>query len=393
VNKEEPMINARPRRSLFACLLILVTVTGTALAQGRGGPPGGGGGGGSTVDHTAAQTPPIQLGTSGGNANDIANGYCASGTLGALLTDSAGKLFVLSNAHVLAHDIAASSGDADIADLGQLITQPGLIDTRCGRDPNLAVAMLASLSSLAGTTPFSNVDVAVAEVVTAGGPMVRADGAILEIGVIGSTPIGATPGQIVKKSGRTTGLTRSQVDSINATISVQYDDEPNGAPFVRTFSGQIVIRNRGNKFLNAGDSGSLMVQDVATAPRPVGLLYAGSNLVAVANPASDVLAYLNDGNTLVSGATKPLGFVGSAATGTGQAQTADVSRAIAVQGANAARLRSVPRGVGHAVGIQNGVAVIKVLVEQITAEAVRALPARIDGIPVVLEEVGRIVGF
>ena len=48
------------------------------------------------------------------------------------------------------------------------------------------------------------------------------------------------------------------------------------------FLGQILIRNSGRRFLAGGDSGSLMVQDVTTNPRPVGLLFAGSSTIAVA---------------------------------------------------------------------------------------------------------------
>ena len=68
----------------------------------------------------------------------------------------------------------------------------------------------------------------------------------------------------------TTGLSRSKVSGLNATVSVQYENEcAGGNSFVKTFTGQIVIRNRGSKFLNSGDSGSLMVEDVATNPRVV----------------------------------------------------------------------------------------------------------------------------
>ena len=35
--------------------------------------------------HTAKQTPPIQLGTSGGWGFDLANGYCCGGTLGSMV--------------------------------------------------------------------------------------------------------------------------------------------------------------------------------------------------------------------------------------------------------------------------------------------------------------------
>ena len=98
--------------------------------------------------------------------------------------------------------------------------------------------------------------------------------------------------QAVKKSGRTTGLTRSSVSGLNATISVGYSDECAGGSFTKQFTGQIVIKNNGSRFLNSGDSGSLMVEDVTTNPRAVGLLYAGSSSVAIANPINDVLSHL-----------------------------------------------------------------------------------------------------
>jgi hypothetical protein len=66
-----------------------------------------------------------------------------------------------------------------------------------------------------------------------------------------------------------------------------------GAAFVKTYTGQIVIANSGSAFLNSGDSGSLMVEDVATAPRAVGLLYAGSSTSAIANPIGQVLSFLS----------------------------------------------------------------------------------------------------
>lgn len=97
----------------------------------------------------------------------------------------------------------------------------------------------------------------------------------------------------MKKSGRTTGLTRSRVSGLNATVSVAYDNEcAGGAAFTKTFTGQIVIANSGSSFLNSGDSGSLMVEDIATNPRAVGLLYAGSSTSAIANPIGQVLQYI-----------------------------------------------------------------------------------------------------
>jgi hypothetical protein len=84
------------------------------------------------------------------------------------------------------------------------------------------------------------------------------------------------------------------VSGLNATISVAYDNEcAGGSAFTKTFTGQIVIANRGTKFLAGGDSGSLMVEDVTTNPRAVGLLYAGSRSSAIANPIGDVLSFFN----------------------------------------------------------------------------------------------------
>jgi hypothetical protein len=238
---------------------------------------------------TAKQDPPIQLGTSGGWRYDLANGYCCGGTLGSLVSIG-GQQHILSNYHVLEADIVLG-GNNRVAQTGDPVIQPGLIDVNCTAANAQDVATLVKRSSL----PSSNVDCAVARVIPG---MVNSNGAILEIGTISSTTVGASINQAVKKSGRTTGLTRSSVSGLNATISVAYDNEcAGGAAFTKTFTGQIVITNRGSKFLNSGDSGSLMVEDVTTNPHAVGLLYAGSSTSAIANPINQVLSFL--GATMV----------------------------------------------------------------------------------------------
>jgi hypothetical protein len=243
--------------------------------------PGGG--------HAAKQTPPIQLGTSGGWTYDLANGYCCGGTLGSLV-QIGGAQYILSNYHVFEADIVAG-GNGRTAQNGDPIIQPGLIDVNCSSSNAQNVANLQLKHSL----PNSNVDCSVAQVIPG---QVRSDGAILEIGTISSSTVSASINQAVKKSGRTTGLSRSNVSGLNATISVAYDNEcAGGAAFTKTFTGQIVIANRGSKFLNSGDSGSLMVEDIATNPRAVGLLYAGSSTSAIANPINQVLSFL--GATMV----------------------------------------------------------------------------------------------
>jgi hypothetical protein len=246
--------------------------------------PGGGG-----TSHTAKQTPPIQLGTSGGWSKDLANGYCCGGTLGSLVSIG-GQQHILSNYHVFESDIVPG-GNNTVATTGDPVIQPGLIDVNCTAANAQTVATLVKKSSL----PNSNVDCSVAKVASA---MVRTDGAILEIGTISATTVNAALNQAVKKSGRTTGLTRSSVSGLNATISVAYDNEcAGGAAFTKTFTGQIVIANKGSRFLNSGDSGSLMVEDVATNPHAVGLLFAGSSSTAIANPINQVLSFL--GATMV----------------------------------------------------------------------------------------------
>jgi hypothetical protein len=241
------------------------------------------------VSHTAKQTPPIQLGTSGGWGYDLANGYCCGGTLGSLI-QIGGNQYILSNYHVFESDIAAG-GNNRVATTGDAIIQPGLIDVGCIASNAQTVATLVKHSSL----PTSNVDASVAQVEEG---MVSPDGAILEIGPISSGTIGPAINQAVKKSGRTTRLTRSKISGLNATVSVAYDNEcAGGAAFTKTFTGQIIISNRASKFLAGGDSGSLMVEDVTPYPRAVGLLFAGSSTHAVANPIDQVLSFF--GATMV----------------------------------------------------------------------------------------------
>ncbi|MFA4946991.1 MAG: hypothetical protein WC674_00590 [Candidatus Krumholzibacteriia bacterium] len=243
----------------------------------------------TAVSHTAKQTPPIQLGTSGGWRYDLANGYCCGGTLGSLIQVGTQKR-ILSNYHVFEADIV-SGGNSRVAATGDYIIQPGLIDVACVATTAQNVATLVKTSSL----PNNNVDCSSATIISG---MVADNGSILEIGTISASTIAASVGQLVKKSGRTTGLTRSKVSGLNATISVTYQNEcAGGTAFTKTFTGQILVSNRASKFLAGGDSGSLMVQDVTTNPKAIGLLFAGSNTIAVANPISPVLAFF--GATMV----------------------------------------------------------------------------------------------
>ena len=245
----------------------------------------------SGANHRVKQTPPIQLGTSGGWRYDLANGFCCGGTLGSLVLKG-GQQYVLSNYHVLESDIVLG-GNSRVAQPGDPVVQPGLIDVSCNASLAQNVATLSGIKSL----PGSNVDCAIGQVISG---QVRTDGSIIDVGTIGASTVAASLNQAVKKSGRTTGLTRSSVNGLNATVSVAYDNEcAGGSAFTKTFTGQILIKNRnhGQSFISGGDSGSLMVEDIATNPRAVGLLFAGSSTTAVANPIGQVLSFL--GATMV----------------------------------------------------------------------------------------------
>ena len=365
----------RQRQAVRWGLSAVVCVALGAAGAAQKGKPGGGGN-----NYKAEQPRPISLGVSGGNAKDTANGYCCSGTLGALVTDGRNQ-YILSNTHVFAGDLAPG-GNSRVAATGDPINQAGLIDANCQDDSTKYVATLDDWAPLDSTTSQNNVDAAIALVLP---NRVKTNGEILGIGTLSSSTRAATAGLAVKKAGRTTGLTRSSISSLNATINVGYSNECAGTSFTKQFTGQILISNKGSRFLAGGDSGSLMVEDVATNPRAVGLLYAGSSSIAVANPIQDVLNRF--GVTMVGGVSGASGSDDQADA----AQLRGLARAMDVQARNARRLLDVPGAVGHAVGLGNS-PVIQILVEEITPGARAAMPTDLEGIPVVLEEVGQVRG-
>jgi len=99
-------------------------------------------GGGGGTSHTTLQTPPIQLGTSGGNVNDIANGFCCSGTLGSLVHIGVTQ-YILSNSHVFVGDVVAG-GNGRVSQIGDNINQPGLVDNNCSAANTNIVANVSS---------------------------------------------------------------------------------------------------------------------------------------------------------------------------------------------------------------------------------------------------------
>src|SRR5215510_7415060 len=214
------------------------------------------------MGNTEMQTPPISLGTSGGWAFDLANRFCCGGTLGALVQIGTTP-YILSAGHVLEGDTVLGGNRFLAQSVGTLVKKRAIAT--------------------------SNTDCAIASVI---GGMVQTDGAILGIGTISRFTAAAALNQPVQKSGRSTGLTRSHVSGLNATVSVVFNRECHGTTYQKTFHGQIVVSNPSQQFLRTGDSGSLLVEDISPNPRAIGLLFAGNKSSAFANPIDEVLNFL-----------------------------------------------------------------------------------------------------
>ena len=99
----------------------------------------------------------------------------------------------------------------------------------------------------------------------------------------------------VVKSGRTTGLTCSTVNTVNLSVQVDYyyDCAETQPYYTKTYVNQIGMP--GASFADSGDSGALVL-DAANA-QPVGLFFASgaddsNHGFSVANPIQDVLSEL-----------------------------------------------------------------------------------------------------
>lgn len=234
------------------------------------------------ADHQIRRTRPIDLGVSGVNREDfcfIRGGnfvVCSTGTLGSLVEDGGGTLYILSNNHVLAELNQSSIGDD--------VIQPGYLDDCFNQDPSAnVVADLSDFVTLDFSGADNLVDSAIAEI-RAG--EVNTSGTILDIGTVGTTTATVTVGQAVKKSGRTSGLTNGTVDTVSVTVNVGYDPCGSGGQpdFIGHFVDQIAITP--GSFIAGGDSGSLVLN---SSNQAVGLVFAGSSAIAIANKIDNVL--------------------------------------------------------------------------------------------------------
>jgi hypothetical protein len=320
------------------------------------------------ADHQDREPRPIPLGVSGGNVNDRSTQSCCSGTLGALV-NVGGNLSILSNNHVLAR--------ANDAQLGDPINQPGNVDVNCQIIDSDFVADLSDFEPISRSSD-NIMDAAIAQIRSG---QVMTDGSILEIGVPGSSPLSASIGLGVKKSGRTTGLTTGQVSEINVTVNVRGYCGRCGRcllPSIARFVGQIAITP--GTFSGGGDSGSLIVENVASAPRPVALLFAGGSASTIGSPIGPILTAF--GATLVGTASDPTEEV-SAAGGTGVSEQ-ELAAAIAIQERHQAALMRIPGVAGMGIGRseQTGQLVLRVFLERETPEVQQSLPTSLEGLEV-----------
>jgi len=210
---------------------------------------------------------PAQPGCSIGYA-DPAGLTVMAGTFGAVVKRD-GKLFILSNNHVLA--------DENRLPLNSDIFQAGLLD-----GGNISTDKIAKLSKFLALNVgvFNKADAAIAQV----NKKADVSKAVLFIG----PPTGTKKAALdmnVHKFGRTTSYTVGKVTSIETDVKVAYDT----GEF--NFEDQIIIvGDNATAFSKSGDSGSLILE--RSSQKAVGLLFAGSASHTIANHISDVLSGL-----------------------------------------------------------------------------------------------------
>jgi hypothetical protein len=220
------------------------------------------------ADRTARLPRPVPIGVSTGHPDITA------GTIGCRVTDGT-NVYALSNNHVYAN--------SNLAAIGDNVLQPGSYDG--GQDPGDAIGTLDDFEPIKFCNPYptncsnNTIDAAIAKSTTGLlGNATPSDG----YGLPKTETAQAAVGLRVMKYGRTTGRTKGRIYAVNATVNINY-----GSGIAR-FVNQIVITP--GSFSAGGDSGSLIVVERGSnTRRPVGLLFAGSSSVTIANPIGPVL--------------------------------------------------------------------------------------------------------
>lgn len=208
---------------------------------------------------------PVPGGVSGSPSLQAA-GYSFAGTLGAVVESRTRpqKLYALSNNHVLA--------DENRVAIASSIVQPATLDGGRNKDQ---VAELSSYVPLKFDNRRNWMDAAIA----------KFDGGSVSKSILGIGPLTGAGGPslnlLVRKSGRTTGLTEGVVRIVRFDVfDVEYDQG-----MVR-IDDVMVVENVAGPFSKPGDSGSAIVD---TQGRLIGLLFGGSDVVTFAIPIRRIL--------------------------------------------------------------------------------------------------------
>src|SRR5262245_30754092 len=198
-----------------------------------------------------------------------------AGTIGARVRDALGRVYILSNNHVLANSNGASIGDPEY--------QPGPFDGGTAADQ---IATLSDFQTINFTGGNNTIAAAVA--LSSTDLLDNAVPADEGYGMPNSTIYGdadgdgmfdnrdALLGLNVQKYGRTTHLTHGQITGVNATVTVCYAVSGFTCTKTARYVDQLIISP--GTFSGGGDSGSLIVTDDANL-NPVALLFAGSSTV------------------------------------------------------------------------------------------------------------------
>ena len=214
-----------------------------------------------TLDRMAKQRPAFG-GISVGH-KDI-----TAGTIGSLVWDLEKKTkYILSNNHVLANSNNAQIGDA--------VYQPGPFDGGTEAD---TLAYLSAFHPIIFGGVLNYADCAIAEVYDPA----QITSEIVELcDSVGAVYREAGVGENVKKSGRTTGTTTDSILYFSGILAIMYGNQQ-----LAYYDDQIVT----GVMAAGGDSGSLLLSE---DDRPVGLLFASSQIITIHARIGYVVDYLN----------------------------------------------------------------------------------------------------
>ena len=335
---------------------------------------------------------PTLMGVSVGNTTGTTSPPCSktspcseTGTAGLLVhsVSNSSQKFILSNSHILGS--VGSAGCPNTAIKGTTATlQPGTADI--GKDPgNVAryhIGTVADFTTLNPQPATNSVDAAISQT-----DLAHATSEIFGIGQPSPVVGTATPGDIVVKSGRTTGVTVGTI----ASITMMPFSIATGCGRYTYDAGQIMITSASSgPFSVGGDSGSVIL-DSATLT-PVGLLFAGNANNSLANQISAVYTALNvfPDSPSVPGPKTVDELKAMVIESSTRALDPDLRRVEEIATRHGPELLAISGIQGVGVGLaDNGHGfAIHVYVIKRTLELQNAIPKQIEGAPVQLFELG-----